>query len=257
MGVSLIVSVYNDYSGLRCVLNSLLNQSDKEYEIIIAHDSEDTFIHTILSSYSKQLAIRLLQQEDKGFRKNNILNKAIEQAKFLQLVFIDGDCMVHKHFIRNYARCIRPGSFYAGRRLDVDQKTAALLRNDIIKNPSIFHFFKNKTKRIEERLYAPYLPQSFLSKPKLLGCNMGWHKSDLLALNGFDTDYQNPGFGEDVDIEWRALKLGLKSYSMRFKAIQYHLEHPRPNRSNLVQIGRKMLDEKIKFGFARCINGID
>jgi GT2 family glycosyltransferase len=85
---------------------------------------------------------------------------------------------------------------------------------------------------------------------------MGWHKSDLLALNGFDTDYQNPGFGEDVDIEWRALKLGLKSYSMRFKAIQYHLEHTRPNRSNLVEIGRKMLDEKIKIGLARCINGL-
>ena len=250
MGVSLIVSVYNDYTGLRCVLNSLLDQSDKEFEILIAHDSDDASIQSILSSYSKQLAIRLLQQEDKGFRKNKILNKAIDQAKYLQLVFIDGDCMVHKHFIRNYARCIRPGYFCE------DKKTAALLRNDIIKKASLFHFFKNKTKRIEERLYAPYLPQSFLSKPKLLGCNMGWHKSDLLALNGFDTDYQNPGFGEDVDIEWRALKLGLKSYSMRFKAIQYHLDHPRPNRSNLVEIGRKMLAEKIKIGLARCVNGL-
>ena len=91
MGVSLIISVYNDYTGLRCVLNSLLDQSDKEFEILIAHDSEDAFIQSILSSYSKQLSIRLLQQEDKGFRKNNILNKAIDQAKYLQLVFIDGD----------------------------------------------------------------------------------------------------------------------------------------------------------------------
>ena len=256
MGVSLIISVYNDYTGLRCVLNSLLDQSDKEFEILIAHDSEDAFIQSILSSYNKQLSIRLLQQEDKGFRKNKILNKAIDQAKYLQLVFIDGDCMVHKHFIRNYARCIRQGTFCAGRRLDVDQKTAALLRTDIIKKARLFHFFKNKTKRIEERLYAPYLPQSFLSKPKLLGCNMGWSKSDLIALNGFDTDYMHPGFGEDSDIEWRAIKLGLKPYSMRFKAIQFHLEHPRPNRNDLVLKGKNMMAEKVRLGEARCDNGI-
>ena len=164
--------------------------------------------------------------------------------------------MVHKHFIRNYERCIVKGRFCAGRRLDVDSKTASLLRSNSIQKANLFHFIKNKTKRIEERLYAPCFPQSLLSKPKLLGCNMGWHKLDLIALNGFDADYQNPGYGEDVDIEWRAVKLGILPYSMRFKAIQFHLEHARPNRNEIVEKAKEMLDQKIILGMARCQNGL-
>lgn len=256
MGISLIISVYNDYHGLECVLNSLLDQSDKDFEIIIAHDNSDHLIETTLSQFTDKLTIRLFQQEDLGFRKNIILNKAITESRSEKLVFIDGDCMVHRHFIRNYVRCIRPGYFFAGRRLDVDQRTADMLRNKIIRKATIYHFFKHKTKRIEERLYAPCLPQKFLSLPRLLGCNMGWSKSDLIALNGFDTDYMHPGFGEDSDIEWRAIKLGLKPYSMRFKAIQFHLEHPRPNRKDLVLKGKNMMAEKVRLGEARCDNGI-
>ena len=256
MGISLIISVYNDYPALQCVLNSLVLQSHKNFEIIIAHDSNDVTIHSLIQKYQSTLVIKVVQQEDLGFRKNIILNKAITESRSEKLVFIDGDCMVHRHFIRNYVRCIRPGYFFAGRRLDVDQRTADMLRNKIIRKATIYHFFKHKTKRIEERLYVPCLPQKFLSLPRLLGCNMGWSKSDLIALNGFDTDYMHPGFGEDSDIEWRAIKLGLKPYSMRFKAIQFHLEHPRPNRKDLVLKGKNMMTEKVRIGKARCDNGI-
>lgn len=256
MSISLIISVYKDYAGLECVLNSLVKQRDKAFEIIIAHDTDDAAIEAITNQFSAILTIYLVQQEDKGFRKNKVLNQAIINSKFEKIVFIDGDCMVHRNFIKNYKRCIREGIFCAGRRLDVDQKTADLLRNKKIKRAKLYHFIKNKTKRIEERLYLPFLPQSYLSVPKLLGCNMGWHKADLLALNGFDTDYETPGFGEDVDIEWRAIKFGLLPYSMRFKAIQFHLEHPRQNRQDDVSLGKKMMEDKIKNGYAVCLKGI-
>jgi glycosyltransferase involved in cell wall biosynthesis len=256
MELSLIISVYNDYPALQCVLNSLVLQSHKNFEIIIAHDSNDVTIHSLIQKYQSALQIKVVQQEDLGFRKNEILNKSIEQTSFDKIVFIDGDCMLHKHFIRNYERCIVKGRCCAGRRLDVDSKTASLLRSNSIQKANLFHFIKNKTKRIEELLYAPCFPQSLLSKPKLLGCNMGWHKLDLIALNGFDEDYQNPGYGEDVDIEWRAVKLGILPYSMRFKAIQFHLEHARPNRKEIVEKAKDMIDQKIMIGMARCQNGL-
>jgi hypothetical protein len=75
---------------------------------------------------------------------------------------------------------------------------------------------------------------------------MGWHRSDLIKLNGFDEDYSYPGFGEDTDIEYRGHKAGLEVFSMRYKAIQFHLDHSKD----------LFMSKKSRADF-RCANGIE
>jgi hypothetical protein len=116
---------------------------------------------------------------------------------------------------------------------------------------------KNKTKRVEEAFYLPFLGQAFLKTPKCLGCNMGWSKSDLVALNGFDEDYTYPGYGEDSDIEFRGKRSGLTVFSMRYKAIQFHLDHARPNRENEVSNSQLLFEERKKREDVRCKNGLE
>lgn len=256
MSVSVVVCVYKEYAALNSVLHSLCKQSYKDFEVCIAQDADDQNILPTLDKFTSKLDIQLLQQEDLGFRKNLILNTAILKSKYDKIIFIDGDCVVHRHFVKNYYKHIKKGRFCAGRRLDLDPLTSLKLIENPETNPSLIDLFKNKTKRIEERLYTPYLSNKFLSEPKLIGCNMGWHKSDLILLNGFDTEYSLPGYGEDSDIEWRANAMGMEAFTMRFKAIQFHLFHERPDREGEVSKSRALMNLKKQLGHWKCFLGI-
>jgi glycosyltransferase involved in cell wall biosynthesis len=256
MSVSVIICVYKDYASLNSVLHSLCKQSYKDFEVCIAQDADDQNILPTLNNFTGKLELQLLQQEDLGFRKNLILNKAILKSKYDKIIFIDGDCVMHRHFIKNYNKHIKKGRFCAGRRLDLDSITSRKLIENPNTNPSLIDLFKNKTKRIEERLYAPCLSNKFLSEPKLIGCNMGWYKDDLIQLNGFDTEYSLPGYGEDSDIEWRAKALGMVAFTMRFKAIQFHLFHERPDRESEVSQSKELMHSKKQLGHWKCLSGM-
>ena len=210
MSVSLVISVYNDVLSLAAVLRSVKAQSFQKFEVIIAQDGDDTCFDALINKYNAFFPIQHLKQADEGFLKNRILNEAIRRASYDKMVFIDGDCFLHPHFLKAYNQSIQKGKISMGRRIDLDPKTTALVKDDTATSPPFITMIKNGTTRVEEVFYLPWLSQRFHSRPKLIGCNMGWHKEDLFALNGFDEDYTNPGYGEDSDIEWRAKKQGLK-----------------------------------------------
>jgi hypothetical protein len=88
----------------------------------------------------------------------------------------------------------------------------------------------------------------------LLGCNLAAWKEDLLAINGFDEDYE--GWGrEDSDLGARLYNLGLQRKMVYGRALVYHLNHPENNRDQLSQNDRR-LEETISSGKIRCLNGI-
>ena len=192
MPVTLIITVYKDYVSLERVLESVCTQDVVPHQVIIAHDTIDQEINPLLERFSSRLPIDHINQQDTGFNKNRILNKAVLAAKNEKLVFIDGDCVLHQKFISAHQKCIQKGIFTAGRRLDLDEKTSTLVRekgNFMIQR---LRMLKNGTKRVEEGFYFRLIRSP--KKPRLLGCNMGWYRQDLEALNGFDMDYTLPGF---------------------------------------------------------------
>jgi len=254
---SLIISVYNDAVALNAVLNSVVNQTWKEFDVIISQDGDSNCFDEILNKYSLQLNLRHMQQADEGFLKNKMLNKVIRSISSEKLVFIDGDCILHPHFMEQYNLNIQEGRICMGRRIDLDPVTTELIKSGKKKYPRFVDMLKNKTTRIEEALYMPWLPQLFHSKPKLLGCNMGWFKTDLIRLNGFDETYINPGYGEDSDIEFRAKKAGMEVFSVRYKAIQFHLDHSRPDRENAVSKSQVLFEERKKREDFRCQQGLE
>lgn len=257
VNLTLIISVYNDVDALSSVLRTLGDQKFNDFEIIISQDGDDPCFDELVKQYSKNFTIKHLQQVDAGFLKNKILNEAIRESKSDKLVFIDGDCIIHPQFLKQYNKHIQKGRICMGRRIDLDKTTTDRIKTGELIYPSLSSMIINKTTRIEESIYLPWLPQRFHSKPKLLGCNMGWFKADLLNLNGFDEDYTYPGYGEDSDVEWRAKIAGMDVFSVRYKAIEYHLDHTRPNRENEVSKSQLLFDEKKKRNDFRCINGLE
>jgi GT2 family glycosyltransferase len=257
--ISLIISLYKRLDFLELILQSLDEQSFKDFEVIIAEDNDDPqtvdFIAKgrLLHTYN----IQHVSQEDIGFRKTRILNIAVKAAKGEQIVFIDGDCIPQKHFMKEYGKAISDMYFYYGRRVFCSKKhTDILLESKSIKKVNILLTYLYGGKSIGAGLYLPFKKNKDKQHRRILGCNWGILKRNILAVNGFDEDYNRAGVGEDFDIDWRLKKHGLKVQSMKGKAIVYHMYHKANYNPSDTEYVERLLAEKKKIGKSFCVNGI-
>lgn len=257
--ISLIISFYKRLDFLALVLQSLDKQSFKNFEVIIAEDDNDLltidFLNKVRHIYS--FSLKHVSQEDIGFRKTRILNSAIKEAKGEQLVFIDGDCILQKHFMKEYSKAITETHFCYGRRVYCSKKhTDILLRSMSIKKVNTFYAFFYGGKSIGAGLYIPFKINIDKQYRRILGCNWGVMKKNILAVNGFDEDYNKAGVGEDFDIDWRLKQMGFKVKSMKGKAIVYHAFHNSNYSSSDTEFVEKLMAEKKLIGNSFCVNGL-
>src|SRR5450759_530685 len=106
--ISLIISFYKRPDFLEQILQSLDRQSFTNFEVIIAEDNNDpqTVEFVDKARLRHRYNILHVSQEDKGFRKNKILNKALKIASYETIIFLDGDSIPHKNFIEQYYKHI-------------------------------------------------------------------------------------------------------------------------------------------------------
>jgi glycosyltransferase involved in cell wall biosynthesis len=261
---SVIISYYKNLQNLEIILLALNNQTAKgNFEVIISEDDDAKETLDFISQQRLVLSFSLLHvsQADEGFRKCKALNNSLIAATTNFIIFIDGDCVPHEKLVEEYIKAKRTGRILYGRRVMLSEKISSQLLQS--KKLSILNFFNliiTKCRRAEEGLYLKIIPQ-FLKKKKsgrLLGCNMGISKSDLMAINGFDEDYVAPGGGEDTDIEWRLQALNtIEFYSMKYRAIVYHIYHIERFSSAMEIKTRAFVEQKIQQGFFICKNGIE
>ncbi len=238
MKASLIIAIYDNIVFLKVVLDSLRFQTEKDFEIIIAEDGENNEVEEFINKYPFEQPWKHLTQKDEGWRKNKAMNMAIHAAKAEWLIFIDGDCVLHKQFIEMHLRYANENLILAGKRVKLDQESS----NHLLLNISNMHilekqlrrklfFGKGKIRNIEEGIFiAPDGLLGFIPKIRKLsnlkGCNMSFSKKAIAAINGFDEEYILPAIGEDFDLTWRFAAAGFKFFSVRNLAVQYHLYHP-------------------------------
>ncbi len=263
MQASLVISYYKNLPNLELILQALNGQSAKgKFEAIISEDDDAAATVEFIERWRTTANYPILHvtQADKGFRKCKALNMAVNAATSNLLIFIDGDCIPHPHFVKQYINEKTAGRVMYGRRAMLSEEISQQLFTT--KNLDILHpvnLVYTKCKRVEEALYLPFVPQQFKTKTadRLLGCNMGINKNELLAINGFDEDYIAAGAGEDSDIEWRleALK-NVSFHSMKFQAIVYHIYHPLRFTPAMEKKNYDLLNAKIEAGFYACKNGL-
>jgi glycosyltransferase involved in cell wall biosynthesis len=133
---SLIISFYNNVEYLKLIAASLERQSFRDFEIIIADDGSNQESINKVEKLSAKLPFPLkhVWQEDKRFRKNKILNKAVCASSSDYLIFIDGDCVPHSLFIKEHYDHKKEGNCFTGRRVNLSLKITALLTESSIKN---------------------------------------------------------------------------------------------------------------------------
>lgn len=258
--ISLIIAVYKNIRALDLILQSVQKQTFREVEVIIAEDGEDLLMKSFIDSATEHydFPITHVSHQDIGFRKIVIGNKAIQQSRGEYLIFIDGDCILHPRFLESYHKAMQPGNFYFGRRVLLGKHiTHKIYQQKSLSIPSFMSLMMSDSTQIRESVYLPFLPMKEKHDREIWGCNWGVYKQHVLDINGFDEDYVLPCFGEDLDIDWRLSALGLKRYSLKNKAIQYHLHHTQIWDAEIEAQGRTLYDAKRCDGLVRCKNGID
>jgi cellulose synthase/poly-beta-1,6-N-acetylglucosamine synthase-like glycosyltransferase len=237
---SLIISVYNKAKELELIFLALKKQSFSNYEIIVAEDGASPEIKAAVKAFTGTFnSITHITQEDKGFRKNRILNEAIRRAASDYLIFTDGDCIPHHDFIKAHISCKEPQTVLCGRRVALGENLSKKLLSGTVEN---LEHEKNHLEKLIDSLKSSdssskNIEEGYIIKNKLfrklfferdthiLGCNFSTHKQMLININGFDENYEGPGIGEDSDIEFRLRLTGAKFKSVRNLAVQYHLYH--------------------------------
>jgi glycosyltransferase involved in cell wall biosynthesis len=260
MKISIIVATYNWPDALKKVIQGLLYQTRLPYEIIIADDGSSRETRDIineLTESSTQCPITHVWQEDKGYRLARIRNLAIKKTTGEYIICLDGDCIPEIHFIEDHLKLAKTGFFFTGKRILVGKNFS---------KPFIFKDTKNKLKLILQSILGeisnmhhimriPFFPVIETKKLSgLKGCNMGFFKKDLYAVNGFNQDFT--GWGrEDSELAVRLYNLGLKRRGHPFKAICFHLWHGENDRTRM-DINDKLLQEQIDSKMIACKNGI-
>ena len=103
--ISVIIPVYNAQEGLGQCIDSLLDQTFSDYEIIILNDgSTDNSLEVIQNYASKNDSIRVIDKENEGVAKTR--NRGIVLAKGEYIVFIDNDDFIAPDYLECFYKAI-------------------------------------------------------------------------------------------------------------------------------------------------------
>ncbi|WP_289020808.1 glycosyltransferase [Desulfobacter postgatei] len=119
--ISVIMGVYNGEKYVSRAVESILNQTYKNFEFIIINDGSTDNTKKILESYSDQ-RIRLFHQENIGLTKT--LNKGLEKARGEFIARQDADDISHRSRLERQVRYLerRPDINLAGTHINFIDK---------------------------------------------------------------------------------------------------------------------------------------
>lgn len=257
--LSLIITTYNWPQALELVLMSVMQQSVLPDEVIIADDGSTVLTRDLIAKFQEHFPVPLLHswQEDDGFRLARSRNKAIAKATGDYIVMIDGDMVLHRHFLRDHQHIAKANQFVQGRRVIL---TEAITKQAF--DTKNIHFsarspeVKNKFNTLSCPLLSPLISALFSKQSyrSVRGCNMAMWKQDLIRVNGFNEDFV--GWGrEDSEFVLRMLNSGIKRKDLRLGGVAYHLYHHEQTRNKLDDNDR-LLEEAVKNRVTTCQHGL-
>ena len=230
--LALVITTHERPDALAAVLASVERQHDSPDVVVVADDGSGPTTGASIADFKRRsgIATRHVRQEHRGFRVARLRNLAI--ASFAPadpdyLVFVDGDMLLHREFVADHRRFARPGWFTQGVRVladpfarlsPVSRGVGGLRRAYLLHSPAA--------------AAAARLAGNLLVAIK--SCNFAAWREDLVAVNGFDEDFE--GWGpEDKELALRLRHAGVRRQTLLFGGIATHLHHPAASREALAE----------------------
>lgn len=237
MKLSVIITTYNAEDWLQKVLIGYSVQSEKDFEIIIADDGSQPDTKILIDSFIGKFKFPIVHiwQEDIGFRKCEILNKAILKSNTDYLLFTDGDCIPRKDFLKTHLKYKEEGYFLSGGYFKLPMNLSKKITEADIISQRCFSsswLFRNGlkvsfkvTKLTQLKLFAHFMNWVTPTQKTWNGHNSSGFKKDIIAVNGFNQNMQYGGLDREMGV--RLFNLGIFAKQIRYSAVCLHLDHAR------------------------------
>jgi glycosyltransferase involved in cell wall biosynthesis len=265
MQASLIIAAYNQARNLELIFKTVGQQSCRDFEVVIADDGSSDHITDVIEAFrleQPEIPLVLVSQEDRGFRKTVILNKAIRTAKSDYLIFIDGDMLLEEHFIELHLRYRKAGHVLCGHR---GIKLSGSYSERLIRQECLFSFDFTRLliQKIKGNVCRParglIIRSPFLRKltipyrDNLSGCNFSLFREALEKVNGFNEEILEHGYN-DFELGCRLKRAGYKLVNVSKLCNTSHLGHPKRNSSE--EVIKEKIRKTAESNEVRCIKGL-
>jgi GT2 family glycosyltransferase len=240
LSTELIVATYQNPRALALCLASVARQATPPDGVAIADDGSGPETKAVVDAFAAahpELAVRHVWHEDRGFRKNAILNRAVATSAAEFLVFIDGDVLVRPDFLARHLELARRDRWSSGSLIRLDAEATAAVDEAVVASGRVFDRDWLRANRAIDR-FGTWLKTRPLPEPALGlldrltpvqkawgGANASAFRAAILAVNGFDESMSYGG--EDKDLGVRLTNNGVRGQHLRYTASVIHLDHPR------------------------------
>lgn len=249
--ISIIVATYNRPDALDAVLRSLAEQSDENFEVLVADDGSRPDTAAAVESWKSRLRrLAHVWQPDDGFRLAEIRNHAILAATGEYCIFLDGDCLARPNFVAAHRTLAQRGCFVTGNRVLVSRDLSERILQEQLTAERwstakwVPQWGSRKINRLLPLFWLPLGPLRHAYARQwrgARGANFAVWRSDLVAIDGFDAGFT--GWGrEDSDLFVRLIRSGVHRKDGRWATGVLHLWHPEADRGRLSENDRR-LDE--------------
>lgn len=236
--ISVIVSVYNRLEYVRNVILSLISQTMKIDELILADDGSKDDVKSVIEDLIDKcdFSIKHVWQEDITFRLARSRNNGAREAEGDFLIFLDQDVILPNDFVEKVYnhRKEKEIIFCRGYQTTEEEKNKSLeyIKNNGYNYDEIYKlcYREEMVKEVEnfmfkDKLYRILYFLKLRSRgAKMAGLVFALYKKDYIAINGFDDNYK--GWGEeDDDFGNRFYKYGGNVYSLRLEGYVLHMYH--------------------------------
>ena len=238
MRAAVIIATYNWPRALELALWGFASQRERGFEVVVADDGSGPETRAVIDRLRGRsgLAIRHVWHPDRGFRKSEILNRAIAAAEHDYLIFTDGDLIPRDDFVAAHLRLARPGRYLAGMTVRLPEGVSAAITPEDVRSGRATDLRWLRARGFRPGRHALRFSRSWAlnslmdqlttTPPRWRGGNASAWRADLLAVNGFDMEM---GYGgQDAEIGDRLDNLGIRPVRLRFRAPTVHLWHERP-----------------------------
>ncbi len=229
MNASIIITTYNWVAALKVTLRSIIKQSNKSIEVIVADDGsrQDTekMVREVLEP--SDLFWVHVRQNDLGIKQARVKNLGVKYSQSLYLIFIDHDVVLHPNFVDDHLSMAEKGFFLQGKRVFLPEyyTKKLLLKGHFIPPSLLVRGLENRKNAFRAPKLGKLLARSKRFQTSLRGCNLSMYKRDFLKVDGYDETFDQLWGREDSDICYRLFHCGLRLKNLWFSALQYHLNH--------------------------------
>jgi glycosyltransferase involved in cell wall biosynthesis len=198
---SIIIPTYNGANKIGLLLESLANQTIKEFEVVIVVDgSTDSTLEVINSFKEKFEKLYVVWQENGG--RAQARNTGAQKAQSSLLIFIDDDMRLEPNNLEQHL------SFHSQHTQALYFANATLAQGE--KDESDFHNYRVESERESKKLISgvglikiEYTNYCFTTQ------NLSMRKSTFDQLKSFDNRLRD---AEDLDLSLRAMQFGMPIY---------------------------------------------